>query len=123
MVHATPSALYAHVANRRWECETKMKLKDRERGCKDIARQMIENEPGKNINVIMGGGRQCLISNVTNTQEDPIDFWSCISEDGRNLIDDWKTDKKQRKLKHSVVQNNGELNNLDTENTDYVLGM
>lgn len=83
---------------------------------------MIEDEPGKNINVIMGGGRQCLISNVTDTIEDPIDLWSCISRDGRNLIEDWKTDKKQRNMKHSVVQNNGELSNLDTENTDYVLG-
>lgn len=122
VVHATPSALYAHTANRRWECEATMKSITKERGCKDIARQLIEDEPGRKINVIMGGGRQCLVSNVTNTAADPVDTWSCYSTDGRNLIHDWHIDKRQRHLRHAVVQNNSDLNNLNTNNVDYVLG-
>lgn len=122
VVHATPSALFAHAADRRWECEAKMKSIDKERGCKDIARQLMEDEPGRSINVIMGGGRQCLVSNVTNSPADPVDTWSCYSTDGRNLIHDWHVDKQQRKLRHAIVQNNSDLNNLNTNNVDYVLG-
>lgn len=123
VMHATPSALYAHTANRRWECESKLSDDALKKGCKDIARQLIENVPGKNINVIFGGGRQCLVSNVTGSSADPLDIWACYSKDGRNLIRDWSNDKKSRNSKYAVVQNNGELDNLDTENTDYVLGM
>lgn len=92
------------------------------RGCKDIARQMVENEPGKNINVIMGGGRQCLVSHVTNSTDDPIDEYSCAAADGRNLIDDWQNDKRDRQVSYAVVENNEQLDNLNVENTDYVLG-
>ena len=123
VVHATPSALYAHVANRRLECEANLKPADQEHGCKDIGRQLVEDEPGRSINVIMGGGRQCLVSNVTDSKEDPIDRWACYSKDGRDLIRDWSLDKEKRKLKHAVVSNNEELKNLNTKNADYVMGM
>lgn len=123
VMHATPSALYAHTADRGWECESKLSDDARKNGCKDIARQLIENVPGKNINVIMGGGRQCLVSNVTGSNADPLDTWACYSKDGRNLISDWSNDKKSRNSKYAVVQNNGELDSLDTDNTDYVLGI
>lgn len=122
VVHATPAALYAHVSDRRWECEAKMKSITKDRGCKDIARQLIEDLPGRNINVIMGGGRQCLVSHVNGSQSDPVDTWSCYSEDGRNLIHDWQLDKRKRNLANAVVQNNGELNGLDTNSVDYLLG-
>lgn len=122
MVHATPSALYAHTPNRKWECESKISVADRDQGCKDIARQLIEDDPGRNINVIMGGGRQCLVSNVPDTPEDPIDGWSCVSRDGRDLIRDWALDKEKRKLQHATVTNNEELDQLDAKNADFVLG-
>lgn len=122
VVHATPSALYAHTPNRKWECESKINAADRDQGCKDIARQLIEDDPGRNINVIMGGGRQCLVSNVSDTAEDPIDHWSCVSSDGRDLIRDWAVDKKNRKLRHATVTNNEELERLDANNADFVLG-
>lgn len=51
VMHATPAALYAHVPDRRWECENKMPAESISEGCKDIARILIEDEPGKNINV------------------------------------------------------------------------
>lgn len=122
MVHATPSALYSHVPNRRWECESKIKPEDLKKGCKDIAKQLVEDEPGRNINVIMGGGRQCLVSNVANTPEDPIDNWSCESKDGRDLIRDWALDKKNRNLRHAILENNEDLDKLNHKNVEYVLG-
>lgn len=32
-----------------WECDTS--IPETEKDCKDIARQLVENEPGRNINV------------------------------------------------------------------------
>lgn len=121
--HATPSALYSHTANRKWECEATMKEIMNRRGCKDIARQLVEDDPGRNINVIMGGGRQCLVSNVTASKEDPIDTWSCYSKDGRDLIHDWKILKEQEKKRFTYVKNTEELNNVKAEDVDYLLGM
>lgn len=59
VMHATPSALYAHVPDRRWECEANMNEEDKKMGCKDIARQLIEDAPGRNINVsvLLGHGK------------------------------------------------------------------
>uniref|UniRef100_A0A6M2E1K4 Alkaline phosphatase n=1 Tax=Xenopsylla cheopis TaxID=163159 RepID=A0A6M2E1K4_XENCH len=121
VTHATPSALYSHTADRRWECEAKMNNITGD--CEDIAVQLVRREPGRNINVIMGGGRQCMVSNSNGSDADPIDTWACFSKDGRNLISEWKTDKEERKLQYAVVQNTGELQNVDTSNTDYVLGI
>lgn len=124
VVHATPAALYSHTPDRHWECESKMPAEAIQAGCKDIARQLIEDLPGRNINVIMGGGRQCLVSNVTDTPSDPIDMWSCVAKDGRNLIHKWAEDKRERRLPFAVVQNNGELAKIADDNmAEYVLGI
>lgn len=50
VTHATPAGLYAHTANRDWECDSQVPLANRHE-CKDIARQLIEDEPGRNIKV------------------------------------------------------------------------
>lgn len=50
ITHATPSALYAHTASRKWECEDRMPAQATDH-CKDIARQLVEDLPGRNIRV------------------------------------------------------------------------
>ncbi|XP_066262954.1 alkaline phosphatase-like isoform X1 [Euwallacea similis] len=121
VTHATPSALYAHTPNRKWECEDL--IPGNSTDCKDIAWQLINNSPGRNIEVIMGGGRQCLVANVEDSDDDPIDTWSCISkQDGRDLISDWKTDKEIRQASYQVLQNNQDLLNMN-ESTEYTLGI
>lgn len=120
VTHATPSPWYAHSANRRWECESAM---PDDVTCKDIARQLVEDSPGKDLKVILGGGRQTLVSNVTSTPTDPLDTWSCRRNDGRDLIEEYIKDKEARELKYSVIKNNEELNNLNIKNTDYLLGI
>ncbi|XP_051165569.1 alkaline phosphatase-like [Leptopilina boulardi] len=121
VTHATPAPLYAHCADRNWECEAK-KPPNAEK-CQDIAMQLIENEPGKNIKVIMGGGRQMLQSFVNGTITDPIDKWACYSKDGRDLIEKWKKDKKSRNFNFKVVENNEQLSQVDYENTEFLLGI
>ncbi|KAK0086100.1 hypothetical protein PV325_003773 [Microctonus aethiopoides] len=122
VTHATPAPLYASCPNRSWECENKIP-KNLKTKCKDIARQLIENKPGKNIKVIMGGGRQMLVSNVTASKFDPIDNWACYSTDGRNLIEDWASDKKHRMKSHKIIQNNEELANVNPDDVEFLLGI
>ncbi|XP_039484206.1 alkaline phosphatase [Drosophila santomea] len=123
VTHATPAALYAHVPDRRWECETGMPAEAQGQGCMDIARQLIEQPTGQRINVIMGGGRQMLVSDVIGSDADPLDTWASQSRDGRDLIQDWRRKKEDEGVSHAVVQNNRELWNLNGQDADYVLGI
>jgi len=50
VTHATPAALFAHSPSRYWEDDGKVPPASR-RACKDIARQLIEEQPGKSIDV------------------------------------------------------------------------
>ncbi|GIX98585.1 alkaline phosphatase [Caerostris darwini] len=50
VTHATPAAMYSHSASRYWESDGKIPKEDRAE-CKDIARQLVEDDPGRNINV------------------------------------------------------------------------
>lgn len=50
VTHATPAGLYAKTAFRDWECDTEVNT-DGGAGCKDIARQLVEDTPGRDINV------------------------------------------------------------------------
>lgn len=70
----------------------------------------------------MGGGRQSLVANVSSTPDDPLSSWACSRSDGRNLIQEYQKNKEERKLRYSVVSNNRELNEIDFDNTDYLLG-
>ncbi|KAF0752680.1 alkaline phosphatase, tissue-nonspecific isozyme-like [Aphis craccivora] len=49
ITHATPSALYAHSPSRYWEDDGKVPIPAR-KSCKDIARQLVEDDPGRFIN-------------------------------------------------------------------------
>lgn len=53
------SGTYAYSANREWECDSKVPEHLRN-SFKDISLQLVENSPGKNFNVIFGGGRLFL---------------------------------------------------------------
>lgn len=55
--HATPSASYAHSVDREWYSDNEMPVEAVEAGCKDIARQLIENIPNIDVsqkNLIWG---------------------------------------------------------------------
>ncbi|KAG1686340.1 Alkaline phosphatase, tissue-nonspecific isozyme [Nymphon striatum] len=55
VTHATPAALYAHAASRYWESNDKLPSHAKS-ACKDIARQLVEEDPGKNINIRLEKG-------------------------------------------------------------------
>jgi len=56
VTHATPAGAYANVAQRDWECDDDVMVDElADKSCKtqspDIARQLIERETGRNLNV------------------------------------------------------------------------
>ncbi|KAG8256078.1 hypothetical protein J6590_077099 [Homalodisca vitripennis] len=124
--HATPAALYAHSASRYWEDDAKVPPKAR-KTCKDITRQLIEDEPGRNINVgedkavVLGGGRRHWLPKVARDPEQTVEEGRRL--DGRNLIDDWLRDKKKRGLKGEYVWNKQQMDTVNPAKTDYLLGL
>eukprot|EP00088_Acartia_fossae_P001505 TRINITY_DN10583_c0_g2_i2.p1 TRINITY_DN10583_c0_g2~~TRINITY_DN10583_c0_g2_i2.p1 ORF type:complete len:556 (+),score=113.44 TRINITY_DN10583_c0_g2_i2:22-1668(+) len=95
VTHATPGALYAKTANRNWECDSKMG--DQEGIIKDIAVQLIEDSPGKDTDLVFGGGLAAFVNyDLVDPDEVERDFnyannyWNCHRNDDRNLVDEWK---------------------------------
>ncbi|XP_066946180.1 alkaline phosphatase, tissue-nonspecific isozyme-like [Macrobrachium rosenbergii] len=122
VTHATPAALYAKTPSRKWQCDTRMKgLGGGTESCKDIARQLVEDEPGRNIKVIMGGGRQEMGSPLAKGEKEG--EGGCPRGDGKNLVDDWKSCRKNEGKTYSYATSTGELLAVDTENTDFILGL
>nr|CAD7423163.1 unnamed protein product [Timema monikensis] len=120
ITHATPAALYAHSPSRYWEDDSKMPPQAR-KSCKDITRQLVEDDPGRNINVILGGGRRHWLPKVARDPEQTNEEGRRL--DGRNLIDDWLRDKKRRGVKAEYVWNKGQLEHVNTRNVDQLLGL
>lgn len=58
-----------------------MERQDDENGVKDIARQLVEDAPGSELRVILGGGRASFDGGTPAP-----DKWTCTRKDGRNLI-------------------------------------
>lgn len=96
-----PAALYAH-SHRHFEDDTKSDTK-----CKDIARQLIEDETGRRLNVIMGGGLRSL------TCESPGRRRDC-----RNLTGEWVENHPSGEF----VTNRLEMMNIG-DDIDHLLGI
>ncbi|KAB7496977.1 hypothetical protein Anas_04541 [Armadillidium nasatum] len=133
ITHATPSAAYAHSASRDWECDSMLPEDAKEKGCKDIARQLVEDLPGKNINVLLAGGRDTLGAstpeddNPIPNKNDRLNFEdgesTCKREDGRNLADEWISEKTNAGKSAVYVTNTQEFREVDPEKEDYILGL
>lgn len=116
ITHATPASAYAHVSNRDFECDTNVTARAANPlECIDIARQLVKNVPGKDINVLFGGGRSHFLPHTM------FDSYATagIRSDGRNLINEWIDSKAHGQF---VADRDGLLK-LDAANTDNVLGL
>ncbi|KAF7409755.1 hypothetical protein HZH68_004136 [Vespula germanica] len=120
VTHATPAALYAHAASRYWEDDGKVPPASRP-SCKDIARQLLEDEPGRNINVILGGGRRHFVPKVTLDPEEPDKEGRRL--DGRNLIEEWSRNNRMRKVSARYVSNKEQFESVDVRKVNYLLGL
>ncbi|NWX58649.1 PPBT protein, partial [Promerops cafer] len=120
VTHATPSAAYAHSANRDWYSDGEMPPDALEGGCKDIARQLVENIP--EIEVILGGGRKYMYpKNVSDVEYPQEEKQRGTRLDGRNLVQAWQEAKPRSKVAEYVWHRRGLLA-LNLSRVDFLLG-
>lgn len=110
---------YAHAADRDWENDFEVEFS----GCDssiydDIAEQLVYNAEGQNLRVILGGGRGGFRNQTVKDEEDKNGY----RLDGRDLIEEWKTERSKVGKASYVFDRNG-LRNIDFANTDYLLGL
>lgn len=91
---------------------------------KDIARQLVEEEPGRKMNVIFGGGRDFLgasIEQKTKVQFKGAAEISCNRTDKKNLVEKY-LNQFDNETNVKYVTNTGQLIGLDSD-VDHVLGL
>ncbi|OWK53299.1 Alkaline phosphatase, tissue-nonspecific isozyme [Lonchura striata] len=121
VTHATPSAAYAHSANRDWYSDGEMPPDALQGGCKDIARQLVENIP--EIEVILGGGRKYMFpKNVSDVEYPHEEKQRGTRLDGRNLVQAWREAKPRGKVAEYVWHRQGLLA-LNLSRVDFLLGV
>jgi alkaline phosphatase len=101
ITHATPAAVYAHVAYRNWENDVELGAAAAS-GCVDIARQLVEWPEGDGLEVALGGGRRNFNPVTQTDQEDP--SVRGARADGRDLAAEWAA-----RPGHSYVWNTAQL--------------
>ncbi|NXK86026.1 PPBT protein, partial [Formicarius rufipectus] len=120
VTHATPSAAYAHSANRDWYSDGEMPPDALEGGCKDIARQLVENIP--DIEVIMGGGRKYMFpKNASDVEYPHEEKHRGTRLDHRDLVQAWHDAKPPGKVA-KYVWHRRELLALNLSRVDFLLG-
>ncbi|XP_050041542.1 alkaline phosphatase-like [Dermacentor andersoni] len=109
---ASPAGAYAHAGYREWQHSVP-------EGCNasDIAKQLIYDSPGREMRVIMGGGRKEFL-NATYCDEHN---QTGARTDGLNLIEIWKQMKNESNAVY--VWNKSALQEVNTSSTDYLLGL
>ncbi|KOB75782.1 Alkaline phosphatase, partial [Operophtera brumata] len=104
VTHASPAGLYAHSSERLWESDANMPDECLSLGCKDIAYQLMMENPGKQFKVIMGGGRKEFLPNTTLSSSS-----SGSRLDGVDLTEAWHAHKLQLNASHLYVTDRLEL--------------
>ena len=84
LTHATPASIYAHSADRDWECykhlvDNKVEVK---KGIREIAWQLFYREPGNATKVMMGGGEKNFRpKGMYQTNGKGYNFYKCFTEE------------------------------------------
>ena len=139
VTHATPAALYAKTADRKWECDSNMPDETPEQveirrkllllfwlQAWDIARQLVETERGSRMEVVLGGGLKAFLPpNQTIPQVSPYrpSGWEkgCRNgrKDGRDLVGEWEGGHPQGQAVHTRE----ELLQVNFNSTEQLLGL
>ncbi len=82
ITHATPAAVYGHALSRGWESDRDMTPNGVERGCIDLAQQLINYNEGDGLELAMGGGRRAFLPKKL--------IESGRREDGKDLTAQWQ---------------------------------
>ncbi len=117
LTHATPAATYSHAVSRGWEADSDIPQAERDKGCKDIARQLIEFPYGDGLEVAMGGGRRNFLPSNENDPEYKDKKGSRL--DNRNLMKEWKAKYQDAE----VVWNKKQFKQVKAKKTKHLLGL
>lgn len=124
ITHATPAATFANVMDRDWECDGEIGA-EAKNVYKDIAVQLVENNPGRSMNVILGGGRKPLgdpnMNEIHTVKYGGNTENICGRTDSRNLTDEWI--KAEPNVTRTYITHVNQLKNLDFDQTDHLLGL
>uniref|UniRef100_A0A4Y0BMI4 Alkaline phosphatase n=1 Tax=Anopheles funestus TaxID=62324 RepID=A0A4Y0BMI4_ANOFN len=125
VTHATPAACYAHTINRNYECDAKVPVNLKKR-IKDIARQMVEDAPGRNLRVVLGGGRNHFGASRPAHLKPEYQFQgamekTCIRTDGRNLVEEWL--QRTNDSNAAYAWKTSDLKAVDLDKVEYLLGL
>lgn len=87
-------------------------------GCKDIARQLVEEDPGRSLNVVLAGGEQMLRAKVNETD------YPCRRGDGKDLVWDWMKYQKAQGRRYRYIRTRDQLLEPTTSaDVDHLLGL
>lgn len=112
VTHASPAGSYAHSAHRDWENDSFIKKNcGLDTFAQDIANQLVHGKTGSEFKVIFGGGYREFVDKRLDVRG--------IRSDGRNLIEEWESDKPNSKF----IKTLDEFHNLDVNEVDRVMGL
>ncbi|XP_065370144.1 membrane-bound alkaline phosphatase-like [Calliphora vicina] len=116
LTHASPSGTFAHVANRMYESDTDVRSFGRDpEECMDIATQLVTQEPGRNFDILMGGGMSKFLPNTIRDCHGNLG----IREDGKNLLSTWQGMHPEG----IIATNREELLSLNTSKVSNIMGI
>ncbi|XP_017057031.1 membrane-bound alkaline phosphatase [Drosophila ficusphila] len=112
VTHASPSGVYAHIAERDWENDAEVASDcGANSGINDIAYQLTRGEVGSKLKVILGGGRKNFVDST-------LESWGKRT-DGLNLIEEFKSGNES----NVYVTTAEELEAVDVTKTNRLMGL
>ncbi|EDW08360.2 membrane-bound alkaline phosphatase [Drosophila mojavensis] len=116
LTHASPSGAYAKTANRNWECDTDVESYGVDsKECVDMATQLVTQVPGRNFEVMFGGGMgKFLPKTIKDLHGKPGE-----RSDGVNLLSRWQASHEGGVL----VSNRKQLLSLNVSAVSSVIGL
>jgi len=115
LTHATPAAVYGHAISRGWEGDADIHPVGVERGCTDLAQQLINYNIGDGLELALGGGRRSFVPKAF--------LASGRRTDGQDLTASWEAKGDQKGDQYVYVSSAGELRGLKPEAKQKILGL
>ncbi|XP_017077534.1 membrane-bound alkaline phosphatase-like [Drosophila eugracilis] len=116
LTHASPSGAYAKTANRMWQSDTDVTSYGVDAStCIDMATQLVTQTPGKNFEVMFGGGMGKFLPKTIKDSHGKAGERS----DGVNLLSRWQGLHD----KGVMVTNRRQLLNLDVSSASNIIGL
>ncbi|XP_073811726.1 membrane-bound alkaline phosphatase-like [Musca autumnalis] len=119
LTHASPAGTYAHVASRIWESDSDITKYSQGQidtaTCLDMAQQLISQEPGRNFNIIMGGGMSKFLPHTMKDYHGNMG----VRKDNKNLLSLWQTMHPEGVL----VTNRQQLFKINSSEVSHLMGI